>query len=536
MLQVARWRVILVVIVTILGIIIALPNVLPQNVRDQLPTFLPHRTINLGLDLQGGSYLQLEVDTAALRRQQLENVTDLLVTAMRDAEPAIRYTGRGVVGDAARVRLIDVADLDRARTALQPLVRSSGLAYDELSFTYGADGQIEARMTERSMRELSRQAAQQSIEVIRKRIDPDGVSEISITRQGDNRIVVQAPGVTDPEQLKSRIGQTALMTFHMVREGISPEDAQAGRLPPGTIYAPPYPGINQFGGDVVARRPEFTGERLVAANPQPNQDGPGYALSFRLDREGQTRFCRITREHTNERFAILLDGQVLTAPNINEPICGGSAQISGSFTAQSAQELAVMLRAGALPAPLSVVEERTVTAELGADAIADGQTSTLLAGALVLIFMLLAYGLLFGGISVIALVVNGILIMAAMTLIGQALTLPGVAGLILTLAVALDANVLIYERMREEAKAGRSPALAIDAGFNRAMLTIFDANLTHFFAALIMLAVAPPGPVKGFAWTLTIGVFTSVFTAVLITQVLVAWWFRAARPKKLPIS
>jgi protein-export membrane protein SecD len=227
---------------------------------------------------------------------------------------------------------------------------------------------------------------------------------------------------------------------------------------------------------------------------------------------------------------------VLTAPRINEPICGGSGQISGNFTAASASELAIMLNAGALPAPLSVVEQRSVTAELGQDAIEAGQTSTLLAFVLVLVFMVLAYGLLFGGISVAALVVNGVLIMAAMTLFGAALTLPGVAGLILTLAVALDANVLIYERMREEVKAGRGPALAIDAGFSRAMLTILDANTTHLGAALLMLALAPPGPVKGFAWTLTIGVFTSVFTAVLITQVLIAWWFRAFRPKKLPIT
>jgi len=537
MLQVARWRVILVIIVTVLGIVFALPNVLPQNLRDQLPRFLPHQTINLGLDLQGGSYLQLQVDTATLRRQQLENITDMMASALREAEPQIRNTGRTVVGDAARLRLVDPTDLERARTALRTLVRPNATNYDELNITYAEDGTIEARMTDRFMSELSRRAAQQSIEVIRKRIDPDGVSEINIARQGDDRIVVQAPGVTDPELLKSRIGQTALMTFHMVREGVDLQAAANGRLPPGTIFAPPFPGINQYGPEVVERRPRFTGERLVDASPQPNQNGPGFVLAFRLDGEGQRTFCQITTRSVGERFAILLDNQVLTAPNIQEPICGGgNAQITGNFTAQSAQELAVLLRAGALPAPLSVVEERTVTAELGEDAIRAGQTSTMLAGLLVLLFMLLAYGLLFGGISVVALVVNGILIMAAMTLIGQALTLPGVAGLILTLAVALDANVLIYERMREEAKAGRSPALAIDAGFSRAMLTIFDANLTHFFAAMIMLIVAPPGPVKGFAWTLTIGVFTSVFTAVLITQVLVAWWFRVARPKKLPIS
>ncbi len=533
MLQVARWRVILVVVVTLIGIVVSIPNLVPERMREQWPDWLPHRVINLGLDLRGGSQLLLEIDVATLQRQQLDKIADQMATALRDAEPAIRYTGRGVVGDAARVRLIDPTQMQTALRALQPLAQSTTGGNDILRYTEGADGLIEARMTPAHLRELSRQAAQQSVEVIRKRIDPDGVSETSIARQGDERIVVQAPGVADPQQLAERIGQTALMTFHLVRE-VSPGEAQAGRLPPGTMVVPPYPTIGNS-TEVVERRPRLTGEHLTRASPSTDGQTGEFVLTFQLDSEGARIFCRITRDYTQQRFAILLDNQVLTAPTINEPICGGSGQISGNFTAESANELAIMLRAGALPAPLSVVEQRSVTAELGQDAINAGQTSTVIAFVLVLIFMVLAYGLLFGGISVLALVVNGVLIMAAMTLTGAALTLPGVAGLILTLAVALDANVLIYERMREESKAGRQPAIAIDAGFNRAMLTIFDANITHLGAAFIMLNVAPAGPVKGFAWTLLIGVFTSVFTAVLITQVMVAWWFRATRPKKLPI-
>ena len=537
MLQVARWRIILVLLATVLAIIFAAPNVLPASMREALPSWVPNRTINLGLDLRGGSQLLLEVDVNTLRRQQLDNVADQMAAALRDAEPAIRYTGRGVVGEAARVRLIDPTQMDRARQALRPLQRSNTntSSNDILVFSQGEGGLIEARMTPASLRDLSRQAAQQSIEVIRRRIDPDGTAEISISRQGDNRIAVQAPGVTDPEQLRSRIGQTALMTFHLVRE-VSPEEAAAGRLPPGTMLAQPYPEINDRGPEVVERRPRLTGERLTNANPSTDQQTAEFVLTFEFDSQGSLIFCRITREYVNQRFAILLDNQVLTAPTINEPICGGRGQISGNFTAQSATDLAVMLRAGALPAPLTVIEQRSVSAELGQDAIDAGQTSTVIAFGLVLLFMVLAYGVLFGGISVIALVVNGIMIMAIMTVTGAALTLPGVAGLILTLAVALDANVLIYERMREEAKAGRQTALAIDAGFNRAMLTIFDANITHLGAAFIMLNLAPPGPVKGFAWTLLIGVFTSVFTAVLITQLLVALWFRTTRPKKLPIT
>jgi preprotein translocase subunit SecD len=535
MLQVARWRIILVLLATVLAIVFAAPNVLPESVRRTLPDWVPNRTINLGLDLRGGSQLLLEVDVATLRRQQLDNIADQMATALREAEPAIRYTGRGVVGDAARVRLTDPTQMDRARQALTPLARSPTSSNDILVFDLeGGEGLIEARMTDAYQRELSRQAAQQSIEVIRRRIDPDGTAEVAISRQGDDRIAVQAPGVTDPDQLRERIGQTALMTFHLVRE-ISPEEAATGRLPPGTMQVGPYPQIGTS-TEVVERRPRLTGEHLTRANPSTDQQTGEFVLSFQLDNQGSRTFCRITTEYVNQRFAILLDNQVLTAPTINEPICGGQGQISGNFNAESATNLAVMLRAGALPAPLSVIEQRSVTAELGQAAIDAGQTSTVIAFALVLLFMVLAYGLLFGGISVIALVVNGIMIMAIMTVTGAALTLPGVAGLILTLAVALDANVLIYERMREEAKAGRQTALAIDAGFNRAMLTIFDANVTHLGAAFIMLNLAPPGPVKGFAWTLLIGVFTSVFTAVLITQVMVAWWFRATRPKKLPIT
>jgi|CXWL01.1.fsa_nt_gi protein-export membrane protein SecD len=535
MLQVARWRVLLVMIVTILGIVVALPNVLPARIRDSLPPWLPHQTVNLGLDLQGGSHLMLEVDVPTLRRQQLENIADQMAAALREAEPSIRYTGRGVVGDAARLRLVDPADLPRARTLMRSVGRSTQTGQETLTVSDTPDGMIEARMTDDELRALSRQAAQQSIEVIRRRIDPDGVSEVSIVRQGDERIVVQAPGVTDPEQLKERIGQTALLTFHLVNDNVSPEDAAAGRIPAGHMLVQPYPTIGDR-GEIVRRRPSLTGEHLTDASPSVDGQTQNWVLAFRMDSAGSSIFCRLTREYTGQRFAILLDNQVLTAPSINEPICSGSGQITGGFTAESANELAIMLKAGALPAPLTVIEQRSVTAELGQDAIDAGQSSTVIAFVLVLIFMLLAYGLLFGGISVLALVVNGILILAIMTMTGAALTLPGVAGLILTLAVALDANVLIYERMREEAKAGRTPALAIEAGFNRAMLTIFDANITHLGAAFIMLMLAPSGPVKGFAWTLFIGVFTSVFTAVLITQVMVAWWFRVARPKKLPIN
>ncbi|HRP11074.1 MAG TPA: protein translocase subunit SecD [Terricaulis sp.] len=530
MLQLARWRIILVAAVTVFGIIFALPNFLSPAQREALPGFMPKQALNLGLDLRGGVHLLLEVDTATLQRQQLDNIADQMGAALRDASPAIRFTGRGVVGDAARVR-VDPADLQAAQRALREITRSPTSQNEILTLTSNPEGLIEARMTPQSLRELSRQAAQQSIEVIRRRIDPTGTSEVTIIRQGDDRIVVQAPGLSDPEELKARIGQTALMTFHMVRT-MDDADAAAGRIPAGAMVVQPYPGIGDA-PELVERRPRFTGERLTRAAPSQDPQTGQIVLSFQLDSQGTRQFCAITRQYTGQRFAILLDDQVLTAPRINEPICGGSGQISGNFNAKSASDLAVMLRAGALPAPLTVIEQRAVGPGLGQDAIDAGVEAGILAGIGVFLFMALAYGL-FGLFACVALAVNGILVLAAMSMIGAALTLPGIAGLILTLAMAVDANVLIYERMRDEQKAGRLPAIAIDAGFGKAMVAIIDANLTTILAALILFQFGA-GPVRGFAWTLSIGVITSVFTAVLISQLLIAWWFRATRPKKLPI-
>jgi preprotein translocase subunit SecD len=532
MLQLPRWKVITVIVVTVLGLLFSAPNFFPASVRESLPGFLPRQALNLGLDLQGGSHLLLEVDTQTLRRQQLENIADQMAAELRDAQPAIRYTGRGVVADAARVRLIDPADMTRARQVLRGIARSPTTGNETLTFTEGADALIEARMTPTYLRELSRQAAQQSIEVIRRRVDPNGTSEVSIVRQGDNRIVVQAPGLSDPEQLKSRIGQTALLTFHLVNDNVSAEDLASGRAPAGHIIAQPYPAIGDR-AEIVRRRASLTGEHLTSASPSVDQQTQQWVLAFRLDSEGSRIFCRLTREYTNQRFAILLDNQVLTAPRINEPICGGSGQITGNFTAESANELAVMLRAGALPAPLTVIEQRSVGAELGQDAINSGSAAIMYASVGVVAFMGLAYGL-FGLLACVALVVNMAMIIGAMSMGGATLTLPGIAGLVLTIGMAVDANVLIYERMREEQANGRSPAMAIDAGFSRAMVTIIDSHLTQFLAALILFQFGA-GPVRGFAWTLSIGCLTSVITATFVTQALIAIWFRMARPKQLPI-
>ncbi|MDX2233448.1 MAG: protein translocase subunit SecD [Hyphomonadaceae bacterium] len=539
MLNVAPWRVWLVLIVTALGLVVASPNFIPESVRSQVPVLRDLRPVNLGLDLQGGAYLLYQVDVAALEKQQLDGVVDDMVRVLREAEPRILQTGRGVAGNAARVRLVNPADGQRALALLDrelaTPINTGGLGNSEkrLNFTLQPDGTIEGRFSAAMLDQATRQAVDQSREVIMRRIDPGGVSETSVQRQGADRIVVQAPGEQDPETLKRRIGQTARLTFHLLDETVDPADAAVGRAPPGSLALPQDNPAEPV--VIVRERALLSGDDLNSANPGFDPQTGEPIVQFRFDQRGTRVFGQVTQANVNKRFAVVLDGRVITAPNINEPILGGSGQISGNFTPESAKELADLLNAGALPAPLAIVEQRSVGPGLGQDAIEAGQISTMIAGVLVLIFMVLAYGFLFGGISVAALVINGVLILAAMSLTGAALTLPGVAGLILTLAVALDANVLIYERMRDEVKAGRVPALAIDAGFSRAMITIFDANITHLGAALIMMALAPPGPVKGFAWTLTIGVFTSVFTAVLVTQILVAWWFRATRPKTLPI-
>ncbi|MBS0385183.1 MAG: protein translocase subunit SecD [Proteobacteria bacterium] len=527
MLQLPRWRVILVIIVTVLGFTFALPNLLPPSARAHLPPFL--KPMNLGLDLQGGSHLLLEVDTNAMKRQQLDNLAEQMASTLRDANPRILYTGRGVVGDAARVTLVDPSQMQAALRALRVVTQNTTGTAETITLAPGATpGLIEARMTDAGLRQLSRQAAEQSIEVIRRRIDPNGTSEVSIVRQGDQRIVVQAPGVSDPEMLKQRIGQTALMTFNLVRENDSPN----GPLAPGAAVAHPYPGVGNE-TVVVQRRPEFTGEHLRSAHPSTDPQTGQFVLTFSLDGQGTRIFCRVSREHTGHRFAILLDNQVLTAPVINEPICGGSGQISGNFTAQSANDLAIMLNAGALPAPLTVIEQRSVGATLGQAAIQAGSHATLYSSIAVVIFMTLAYGL-FGILAILALIVNMAMIIGAMSVGGATLTLPGIAGLVLTIGMAVDANVLIYERMREEQSHGRSAAMSIDAGFNRAMVTIIDTHLTQFLAALILFNFGE-GPVKGFAWTLSIGCITSVITATFVTQALIAIWFRFTRPKHLPI-
>jgi preprotein translocase subunit SecD len=530
MLNLARWKVISCLAALLFGLVFSLPNMLPAKVMEQVPAWLPHQKLNLGLDLQGGSYLLLEVDTPALKKERLANLLEDVRGTLRTDQ--IAFTGLGQVNDVISVRITDQAQLDAARKALnglgQPLPGAP--AGRDLKLSVAADQRIELSLVEEAVSAEAAKAVEQSIEIIRRRIDALGTREPTIIRQGTNRIVVQAPGESDPERLKRVIGQTAKLTFQMVDDSVTMQEVAAGRVPPGSEVLPSEepsePAL------LVKRRAVVDGGMLTDARLSFDQTGQP-VVSFRFNSQGGRRFGDATADNTGKRFAIVLDGKIISAPRINEPIRGGSGQISGNFTEASANDLAVLLRAGALPAPLKVEEQRTVGAELGADAVKAGQFSTLLGAGMIFIFIILAYGL-FGTFAAAALVVNGLLIVALMSVTQATLTLPGIAGLILTLAVAVDANVLIYERMRDEVRAGRSPIAAADAGYSKAMVTIIDANVTTILAALIMFQFGS-GPVRGFAWTLSIGVITSVFTSVLITQVLIAWWFRVVRPKKLPI-
>ncbi|THD59420.1 protein translocase subunit SecD [Phenylobacterium sp.] len=534
MMNSSRVRVFFVVIATILGLLFTLPNLLPANVRDRLPAFMPKSTLHLGLDLQGGSYLLYSVDTVALRDERLTNMAEDIRTQLHDKN--IAFTDLAVVSGQIGLRITDPAQVTDAANALRQTVGAplAGVPGGrDVTVTPGADQRLLVAFVPEAFDAEASKAVEQNIEVIRRRVDTTGAKEINPVRQGKNRIVIEAAGENDPEKLKSLIGQTAKLTFQMVDDGAAQEDIAAGRIPPGDELLASTDGIAP--SYIVKKRSVVTGEMLTNASPGFDQQSGGSVVEFRFNGLGSRRFGDTTRQNIGKRFAIVLDKKVISAPVIETAITGGSGRITGHFTPESANELSVLLRAGALPAPMKVEEQRSVGAELGADAVKAGTISAVVGLVATMVFMLLIYGFLFGGISLIALGVNALMIIGVMSFTQATLTLPGIAGLILTLAVAVDANVLIYERMRDELRSGKSLISSMDAGFARAWGTIFDANMTHVFSAVIMFNLGS-GPVKGFAWTLLIGVFTTVFSAVLVTQVLLAWWFKAARPKTLPIA
>jgi protein-export membrane protein SecD len=523
MIQVPKWQIVVVVAVVLLGLAFAAPNVFDRKQLEDLPDWVPSEQVNLGLDLRGGSYLLLEVDLEAVIEEQLEGLVDGIRTGLREAR--IGYSDLGVMERSATFTLRDPSKIEEARDIVRN--QANGLLVD----ADGDTGRVVVSFTDQALQERTNNVLSQSIEIVRRRIDETGTREPSIQRQGDDRILVQLPGVDDPERIKDLLGQTAKLTFRMVEEGVQPG---ADRIPPGAEVipsdeaAPDGEPVERF---VVRKRVMVSGDTLVDAQATVQQGQP--VVRFRFDSVGARRFGEATQRNVGRPFAIVLDGKVISAPVIREPILGGEGIISGNFTFESANDLAILLRAGALPAPLNILEERTVGPGLGADSIRAGETAAVLGLIFVIIFMAVIYGV-FGVLANVALICNLVMLLGALSALQATLTLPGIAGIVLTLGMAVDANVLIFERIREEIRNGRSPVTGIDAGYRRAMTTIIDSNLTTLIAAIILFQFGS-GPIKGFAVTLAIGLVTSMFTAIMVTRLLVIAWLRRGKPQQLAI-
>ena len=558
MLYFAPWKKALVIILCLLGVMFAVPNIWYDQAdeaglaRDQIaklekaglpidatlveqasqwPDFLPASVVNLGLDLRGGAHLLVEVNVEEVQKERMISLVAEARAALRGGGVR-KYTQLKAGDDNVSVRITDPADVPEAVRILsglsQPVLDAFGTQTADLIVAEGADQRISVTMTDEAKSSLTDRTMEQSLEIVRRRIDEAGTREPTIQRQGERRILIQVPGLGSAEELLELLGQTAKLTFHMVESQTSDLTRAPG---PGNIIFPDAesPGT----GYIVERRALVSGEQLEDAQPGFDPQTGEAVVNFRFDTSGARNFGKATSENVGRPFAVVLDGEVITAPVIREPILSGSGQISGSFTVESAGRLAILLRAGALPASLTVLEQRTVGPGLGADSIAAGEIATVIAFIAVLVFMFLSYGK-FGLFANIALIINVALIMGVLSAIGATLTLPGIAGIVLTIGMAVDANVLIFERIREELRRAKGVARAIETGYERAFSAIIDANVTTFIAALILFAMGS-GPVKGFAVTLGIGIVTSVFTAVMVTRLIVATWYDRARPKTLEV-
>jgi preprotein translocase subunit SecD len=544
MLQIARWKIYLSMITCLIGLMFALPNVLSEKNRESLPSFM-RQTINLGLELRGGSHLQLEVDMKAVQKERTQALAEEAKTLLRQKKWSYKnifvledntlYTGAMVV----QVELNDHG----LKNDFLTLFKKETNHKDDVFIQEGSDKRILIGYSEEGLASIKRRAVNQSIEVIRRRVDESGTKEPTIQPQGDDRIILQLPGVEDPAEVKRLLGKTAKMTFRLVdhrADHIQFDDK--GRpnaaIPYGSEILTQTIKRDSTGGKdiniplVVKKRVEVSGESLIDANPLKDQYGrPAVGLTF--DAVGSKKFARMSVQHTKKRFAIVLDKDVIMAPSFNEPIPSGQGIITGDFTLQEAAELALILRSGALPAPLKVVEEKTVGPSLGADSIQSGQKATIFAVVLVALFMILNYSL-FGAFANVALLFNLIFLFAALSLLQATLTLPGIAGIALTVGMAVDANVLIYERIKEEIRRGLKPSSAIDVGYRRALTTILDSNITTLIGSLVLFEFGS-GPIRGFAVTLALGILISLFTALTLTRIIIVSWFKRRRIETLPI-
>ena len=524
MLSFSRWQIGFIAFLVALGAYFAIPNFFAEG---EAPPGFQETRVTLGLDLQGGSYLLLQVDTEKVLRDRVANTRADVIRELRDQGDGgrIRYGNLNVGTEQISVRISDPEDLERAERRLRQLGQGGIGGRRDLDVARGADQTLVVTLTEQARRYYADTAVADSIEAVRRRIDSLGTTEPQITRQGEDRLVVQVPGDDDPERLKELIVATGQLSFHMV-------DVTAdatGSLPPRRLRFP-----SENGGQlVVEENPVITGANVIDASATPDPDGGGFQVNFSFDRQGARRFAEVTRANIGLPFAIVLDERIISAPTIQSPITGGRGRITGNFPPEEAADLSTLIRAGALPAELTIIDQRSVSATLGADSVRAGTVALIVGFVAVVGFILVTYGR-FGVYADLALLANVLLIAGALSLLGATLTLPGIAGIVLTIGMAVDANVLIFERIREELKAGKKPVRAVEEGYKHAWSAIADANITTLIAALIMFILGS-GPVRGFAVTLGIGVVTSVFTAFVLTRVFAGGYVLSRRPAQLAI-
>ena len=529
MLQYSLTKKLLVLVVLLTALYYALPNVLSPDTRNNLPEWMSKETVNLGLDLQGGSHMVLQVDVETVFKRAYENMEDEVRIALRDEGEDLGYRTLSALEDRVVLVMTEYDSVSPARALLQKSIRGVKFEEDGLS--------LAIQFTEEEKNTMRHQAVGQTLEILRSRVDEFGVAEPLIQRQGADRIIIELPGIDDVERAKSIIGRTALLSFHMVDEDRDVNRYIGRRPPPGRVVM--YEKMTDDAGQEVKipyllkKRASLTGYNLANASSGFTQTGE-HAVFIRFDAKGTRQFGELTTKHVGSRMAIVLDGEVYSAPVLREPILGGSASISGNFNTTEAQDLAMILRAGALPAPVKFAEERSVGPSLGADSVAAGQNAIVIGFIAVMALMMVFYKG-FGLAANVALLFNVVLIIGFMTAIGATMTLPGMAGIVLTIGMAVDANVLIFERIREEYKNSKTTvAKAVQEGFASAYSTILDANITTLIAAIVLFAMGS-GPIKGFALTLSVGIASSMFTAIMVTRLLLTLWVQHRRPKTLKV-
>lgn len=525
MVSIARWKIISILFICILGIVFASPNLFSPRQLEKFPSWFPKQQVNLGLDLRGGSSILFEADVDDVIREHYTSLASSLRQEFRKEK--IRYTELKSTKTSVIVSLKDPTegDLEKARKVIRATDRDGEITQEANRLT--------VTLLPHAVMEKKRMALGQAIEVIRRRVDETGTLDPSITRQGDNRILLQVPGLGDPKRIKELVGRTAKMSFHLGDESV-PAQSLNTPVPPGSqvLLRDDYRAEGQELYYTIKKEALVTGDMLTNAHPSTDQNGRP-SVAFQLNTLGAKKFGQVTAENVGRPFAIVLDDKIISVANIQEPIYGGNVQISGNFSLKEASDLSLLLRAGSLPMKLTPMEERTVGPELGADSIRAGELATVYSIILIAIFMVVAYSL-FGGFANVALAMNLVLLVAAVSVLQATLTLPGIAGIALTLGMAVDANVLIYERIREEMKKGKSPLAAIDIGFTEAMRTIVDSNVTTLIGAALLFQFGT-GAVRGFAVTLSLGIVISMFTAVTLTRLIVVGWYHWKRPRELPL-